>query len=250
MKLSKKTSQGMGSQLDANAWMITFADLIMLLLTFFVLLLTMKSMDTKEIENKFKFFSNEEGPLEYTDTRVTGDAADRAGEWQKTVFIENTKTLDQVLELMEGVVTSSDGDMEKKELKDILSITEDQRGVVVTIQSDELFDSGRAEIKTDRLHILDAAGTLLENASNEILIMGHTDNMPYTGDVFGSNYELSFFRALNVFYHLTERSGLNSGQLATGGYGDRMPKYSNDTPDSRAKNRRIEMVLRKVKYGG
>ena len=245
MKDLKKTNQGTGNQVDANAWMVTFADLIMLLLTFFVLLLTMKSMDTKEIERKLRYFSNEEGPLEYTETRISGEGADRIGEKQKTVFIEKTKTLQLLLELLEGVATSADRDLENKELKDLLSITEDHRGVVVTIQSDELFDSGKAEIKIDRLHILDAAGDLLKNASNDMLIMGHTDDIPYTGEAFSSNYELSFFRALSVFYHLTDRSGLNNRQLATGGYGDKSPKYTNDTPENRAKNRRVELVLRK-----
>jgi chemotaxis protein MotB len=248
MKGTRKTNQGIGNESDSNAWMVTFGDLIMLLLTFFVLLLSMKSMDTKEIEKKFKFFSNEEGPLEYTETRISGEAADRIGKKQKTIFIENTKLLKQALALMEGIVTSSERDIEKKELKNILSITQEQRGVVITIQSDELFESGKAEIKTDRFYILDAAGNLLKNASNEILIMGHTDNVPYRGDMFSSNHELSFFRALNVFDYLTERSALNPGQLATGGYGDRIAKYSNDTPENRAKNRRIELILRKVYY--
>jgi len=246
MKDLKKTSQGTGNQLDSNAWMVTFADLIMLLLTFFVLLLTMKSMDTKEIEKKLRYFSNEAGPLEYTETRISGEDADRTGKNQKTVFIENTKTLQQLLELMEGIVTSADRDRDKTELRDVVSITDDPRGVVVTIQSDELFDSGKAEIKTDRLHILDAAGTLLKNASNDIIIMGHTDNMPYRGDLFSSNYELSFYRALSVFHHLTERSGLSADRFATGGYGESLPKYSNDAPGNRAKNRRIEMILKKT----
>lgn len=249
MKGTRKTDQSIGNESDTNAWMVTFGDLIMLLLTFFVLLLTMKSMDIKEIEKKFKFFSNEEGPLEYTETRISGEAADRIGKKQKTVFIENTKALKQALNLMEGIVTSSERDIEKDDVKNMLSITQDQRGVVITIQSDELFESGKAEIKNDRLYILDAAGILLKNASNEILIMGHTDNLPYRGDLFSSNHELSFFRALHVFYYLTESSGLDPGQLATGGYGDRMAKYSNDTPENRAKNRRIEMILRKVNYG-
>ena len=206
----------------------------------------MKSMDTKEIEKKLRYFSNEAGPLEYTETRISGEDADRTGQKQKTVFIENTKTLQHLLDLMEGIVTFADRDQDQKELKDILSIADDPRGVVVAIQSDELFDSGKAEIKTDRLHILDAAGALLKNAANDILIMGHTDNMPYRGDLFSSNYELSFYRALSVFHHLTERSGLSAGRFATGGYGESLPRYPNDAPGNRAKNRRIEMILKKT----
>ncbi len=244
----KKTKQSTQGQIDPNAWMVTFADLIMLLLTFFVLLLTMKSMDTKEIEKKFKFFTSEGGPLEFAEIRISGEATDHLGTTQKTIFFENTEVLEQAFDLMEGITTHSVRNLKIEDLKNTLKITEGQRGVVITINSDELFDTGKAEIKTDQLFILDAAGSLLKNASNEILIMGHTDSIPYRSDIFSSNQELSFFRALSVFFYLTDNSGLNPGQLASGGYGDLMPRYSNDTPENRAKNRRIELILRKVKY--
>ena len=106
---------------------------------------------------------------------------------------------------------------------------------------------GEAEIRVDRLHILDEIGRLFRYAANDILVMGHTDNVPTTGTRFDSNMELSAYRALSVLYYLTDSRGLKAERLAAGGYGAFLPRYPNDTPEGRTKNRRVEFLLKKPK---
>jgi len=234
-----------GTKMDPNAWMTTFGDLIMLLLTFFVLLLTMKSMDSGALKEKLQEMSATQGPLEHSSSRPGGSLIDAQHSLKKSMVIKNKQTLEEVLKLFENL------DRKKAEeyhlLRQLIDIDEDDRGVVVTMQFDHLFDSGKAEVRSDRFPLLDSMGRLFRDVVNDIMIMGHSDNQPVQGGEFASNFELSFYRALSVMFYLTEGLGLESKHFASGGYGDLRPRYPNDSEENRLKNRRIEFILRKQK---
>ncbi len=238
-----KYTRSMG--INPNAWMITFSDLIMLLLTFFVLLLTMKTMDNKVLEKMFRKTTTARGPLEFVETRISGDVSEKIGFKQKTVMVEESDTLKKAFEILEGLDSIKTDDQTIKKIQESIEIEEDSRGVIVTLASDRLFEPGEAEINADNTFILDAAGRLLKNAGNNILIMGHTDNTVPGGVKFESNWELSFYRALSVYFYLSDSAGLRSEKMAVGGYGDVKPRFSNDSEINRAKNRRVEFVLKK-----
>ncbi|MBU1168209.1 MAG: OmpA family protein [Proteobacteria bacterium] len=221
-------------QTDPNAWMVTFGDLIMLLLTFFVLLLTMKSMDKRDTNQMFDYFIEAE------------DSAD-IGPY-KPAFRPQISDGEQ-LKPAQHITSNA---MLKKTLKSnyynfrkYYDVHEDERGLVVTLGSEHLFDPGMAEIRPGAVSILDLAGNLLADVSNEVLILGHTDNTPLRHGKFRSNWELSSYRALNVYHYLTEEYGISPGQLAPGGYGDTRPAHPNTSPENRAKNRRVEFILKK-----
>lgn len=230
-------------QADPNAWMTTFADLVMLLLTFFVLLLTMKSMDSGKAR---ELSLNAEGPLDYI-VRQEPDVNElESMHFINPVAVTSSEVLDMAIELLEGVEPMPEKDRPVTRLRDLIAdTTEDARGVTISFEADELFGSGQAEIRPDRLYILDAIARLFRYATNDILVMGHSDNVPLTGDHFASNLELSVWRALNVLHYLTDGQGIKPERLASGGYGDLLPRYPNDSPESRTKNRRVEFVLRK-----
>ena len=88
---------------DPNAWMVTFGDLIMLLLTFFVLLLTMKSMDSGALKDRFKDFAETTGPLEYSEMRAGGSLIEGAHVYKRSIVVSNNKTLEEVFDLLEGI---------------------------------------------------------------------------------------------------------------------------------------------------
>lgn len=232
-------------RVNPNAWMVTFSDLIMILITFFVLLLTMKSMDNNSLKEMFRSEPVSRGPLEIVDAGSEGEITALVGDRPKPVIVNSADVLTKALEAMQGVEPISDGKQNLSEMKEMIDISEDSRGVIVTLDTDHLFSSGKAEIRPDRLFILDNTARLLRHAANPVLVMGHTDNVPVRGGAFGSNWDLSFYRALSVFFYLSDSAGINPGNLAVGGYGDRMPRYPNDSPENRAKNRRVEFILKK-----
>lgn len=221
-------------QNDPNAWMVTFGDLIMLLLTFFVLLLTMKSMDSEDTEEMFDYFIEVEQVME-------------AGGYKPN---QGTPLPDNGLKKQVRYITSNA--MLKKTLKAsyynfrrYFDVDEDERGLVVTLDSEYLFEPGKAEIRKDGYAVLDMAGNLLAKASNDVLVLGHTDNVPIRKGRFRSNWDLSCYRALSVFDYLTVSYGISPSRLAPGGYGDTRPVAANTSDENRAKNRRVEFILKK-----
>jgi len=242
MASRKEINTGANDQVDPNAWMTTFGDLVMLLLTFFVLLLTMKSMDSGKVR---EIFVRTYGPLDFITKDDHVEPLAEFDHYIKAVVITSTEALEKAIDLLEGIDPIPNKKRAPIYLRDVIEVTETEKGVVITLESDRLFDSGEAGIDPDSLDILDAIGGLFRYATNDILIMGHTDTDPIRTDRFKSNRELSLYRSLSVLYYLVDNHGLQPERLAAGGFGDLTPRYPNDTAENRAKNRRVEFILRK-----
>jgi len=118
------------------------------------------------------------------------------------------------------------------------------RGLVVSIVTDQvLFDTGQAELKPVGQQVLDAVAPALRNLPNEVSIEGYTDNVPITGGPFQSNWELSAVRATTVLRYLVANDGLPAGRLSATGYADTRPIVPNDSPAHQQQNRRVEVVV-------
>jgi len=227
-------------KIDPNAWMVTFADLVMLLLTFFVLLLTMSSMDTKKLESLMTHFNEATGVLEFGGAKEVSDLQTFISSYNDTsnmLVIEQDKLLDTV-ELPESLRRMVDN------LNQKIVMTDDARGIVLSFHEDIIFNPGAAKIKKEVFPVLDAVADAINGSPNDILIMGHTDDIPIATDLYKSNWELSTYRGLAVLeYFLTEKE-LPSTRFAVGGYGSTRPEYPNDTPEHRALNRRVEIIFK------
>ena len=124
-----------------------------------------------------------------------------------------------------------------------LSVDIRQGRMVINLDDDILFDSGRTAVKSDGQDALeDLAGVLEDIDDREFLIAGHTDNIPIQSGRFDSNWELSTARAVEVVKHLQDK-GVSPNSLVAAGYGEHDPIASNETEETRAQNRRIEIVL-------
>jgi chemotaxis protein MotB len=119
-----------------------------------------------------------------------------------------------------------------------------QRGrMVVELSENILFDSGRADLKKEgQAALQEVAGVLTSIPDREFQIAGHTDNVPIKGPKFPSNWELSTARAVTVARFLASQK-VPENRLSAAGYADTQPVASNDAPEGRAQNRRIEIVL-------
>ncbi|MDD5019216.1 MAG: OmpA family protein [Candidatus Omnitrophica bacterium] len=144
----------------------------------------------------------------------------------------------------------------EEQLKGIkgVSLSMEDRGLVITFLDEVLFDSGKAKIKSDAFSALDKVSAVItEKAADfDIGVEGHTDNVPIKFSGWKSNWELSTARATSVLHYLVDK-GVSPGHLAAIGYGEFRPVAANDSLEGRRKNRRVEIVilpeLRKVVPG-
>lgn len=124
-----------------------------------------------------------------------------------------------------------------------LDVTMVNGRLVINMPQDILFKSGNADIgREGRAALLEVGGVLAELRDRQFQVEGHTDNVPISTRRFPSNWELSSARALSVV-HILEEGGVHSKNLSAAGYGEHHPVVSNDTADSRKRNRRIEIVV-------
>jgi chemotaxis protein MotB len=143
----------------------------------------------------------------------------------------------------EDLVKDLKGEIEKGEIK----VTQIQNKLSVNLVEKVLFDSGKAEVKTQGKDVLKKVGNILKGVKDkEIRIEGYTDDVPIGGALkqrFPTNWELSTQRATNVLRFLQDEAGVDGARLSAVGYGEFRPIADNKTPEGRAENRRIEIVL-------
>lgn len=120
-----------------------------------------------------------------------------------------------------------------------------EKGLVITVLDRVLFDSGKAKLKPGSYNILDKVARILkaEVPDKKVGIEGHTDNQPIKYSGWKSNWELSTARALNVLHYFEDDKGIDPERLTAIGYGPYRPVASNETPEGRQKNRRVEIVI-------
>jgi len=120
-----------------------------------------------------------------------------------------------------------------------------EKGLVITVVGDLLFDSGKAKIRSEAYPLLDKVSAILKDnmAQFNVGIEGHTDNVPIKHSGWKSNWELSSARALSVVHYLVKDQGISPERLSAIGYGEYRPVASNDSRDGRKQNRRVEIVI-------
>ena len=120
-----------------------------------------------------------------------------------------------------------------------------EKGLVITVVGDLLFDSGKDKIRPEAYSVLDKVATVLQEnlASYNVGIEGHTDNQPIKYSGWKSNWELSAHRALSVLNYLEKEEGIAGFRLSAIGYGEYHPVASNDTAQGRQLNRRVEIIV-------
>lgn len=249
----------------AAAWMNTFADLMNLLLCFFVLLFSMSTVDAQKFEQvaasfaqSFSIFtagasaigdgilvSNGVSQLNELDQYMnsTGKATD--GDIVPETLAEAEAKVEQAqIEESEQLAEKVEESIQEESLEGVVDVDITSQYVQLTLQGSLLFDSGSTVLKEESLPVLDKIGVMLERYSEgTIEIEGHTDNVPMSGAKYSNNDELSGGRSLSVFNYLIDHTNLDPSMVKHSGRGEYMPIADNSTAEGRAMNRRVEIRI-------
>lgn len=227
--------------LKGDEWLATYSDCVTLLLTFFVLLYSMSSVDQqklKEISEAFKtVMAGEKGEtlLEYD--LYNGQVPLIGGE--VTVDEPIDETVDTNQELYYRVKKYA----EENGISTVMDISLTERGIQIQLRDYILFESGTAQLKPESTVVLDKVSGLLHSIDNKILVEGHTDDVPINTSIYPSNWELSTARAVNVVKYFIEKNNLEPIRLSASGYGEYHPIVENTSNENRAKNRRVNILI-------
>lgn len=225
---------------DEAGWLVTYADLMTLLMVFFVLLYSLASFEKERYKTTIASVraivqksAEMQGVMTYLGQPDGFDKKIRIDD------ITGLRNRDAALyRSMENMVKNA-------ALKDRLSLDAGSGKIIITISGETLFPSGSATLNPTALPQIDGMVDLLtEYEEYTINIKGHTDNVPIATRAFPSNWELSAIRATTVLKHLISK-GIDPGRLTATGYADIIPLADNSTEENRAKNRRVEFVLEK-----
>ena len=151
---------------------------------------------------------------------------------------------EEKMKLSEDLAEKMEEALKESMMEDRVDVDFDADFVTLTLNGAFLFDSGRADIKSDAIPVLDKIGVLLTKyADSGIEIEGHTDSVPLNGGRYENNDVLSSYRALAVFNYLKDNTALDPATVKHSGRGEYMPIADNTTPEGRAKNRRVEIKI-------
>lgn len=221
---------------DSGTWMNIYADMVTLLLCFFVLLYSFSELDKAKFQQFLASFQGRsifDGgsvilPGPETDFPIDPGNSDDDPYWADT-----QRLYDHVLKYLEdhGLEGSIQVDME-------------ERGVQLRMSEHLFFDPGRADITPQGNKLLKLLLPLFQEIPNRVLVEGHTDTVPIDTAVFPSNWELSAGRSARVVRFFVEDNDLDPKRFIVIGYGEHQPIASNATAAGRALNRRVVLVIR------
>ena len=232
MDEEERTDSGGGG---APAWMATFADMMSLLLTFFVLLLSFATMDIVKfkdamgsIQQALGFLPTGTGVFQHTQVPT---------DFEKPMATSISKDTNEILsEELKSII-------KEQGLEDEIEVENSKRGVILRVRGRVFFEPGAAELKPQSYPILEKIAELMKRFPYRVSIEGHTDNIPVSGGKYSSNWELSTARAFAALKFLKEKTGVDVKRINIAGFADTHPIAPNDTPEGRAKNRRVEIVF-------
>ncbi|MBU5314234.1 flagellar motor protein MotB [Tissierella carlieri] len=220
----------------APEWLTTYSDLVTLLLCFFILLYSFSNVDAEKFRSIMASFQGGSGVLDGGTTL----------EFPIESFEDDLD--EELLSLLKDLEEYT----ETLGLEEKIIIKPEERGLVVRFLENILFDSGSADIKQESIEILKSVAEILnrdEFSKRQIKVEGHTDSDPILrSSKFPTNWELSSARATNVLRYLVEVENIEGNRVSSSGYSYYRSIAPNDTPENKAKNRRVDIVILRDSY--
>ncbi|MCF8567482.1 OmpA family protein [Alicyclobacillus tolerans] len=226
----KVKSQGHSS---TERWLLTYSDLITLLMVFFVILFAMSKIN----EYKFNELKKILAVQFHGQTSLLN-----AESPSNPVPLPKTASTDQ--QQLNNLYTKIQQYIQRNHLQNKVSVYNEPRGVQITFRDVALFDTGSAQLLSNALPALKGIAPFFNTVPNTILVEGYTDNQPIHTAEFPSNWQLSASRAISVLQFL-QGQNINPNRMAAVGYGQYHPVAPNDTSNNRQLNRRVNIVVLK-----
>lgn len=249
------------------SWIVTFADLMTLLLTFFILLLSFSKLDADKYRRIAYSMSQAFGvpwaPQSQTEPAIPTDwlpqrgddpqaGKDQHNDDQSTATREEAIPSQQqmahylsdlALEQNDGLASALIAQLEQEISEQALAIRFDEKGVIISFTEKASFPSGSVELRQYMRPVLLKVVDQLANCSGDIKVVGHTDDQPVQSGRFRSNWDLSAARAVSVVHQLVLDGRLNARRVSAVGLAETKPLVPNSDAENRAKNRRVEVLI-------
>ncbi|WP_027853733.1 flagellar motor protein MotB [Marinobacterium litorale] len=265
----------------APAWMATFSDLMSLLMCFFVLLLSFSEMDVLKfkqlagsmreafgVQNQIKvedipkgtsIIAQEFSPGRPEPTPLNEVRQMTINNDMSTLDIrsqEGEATIKDKLEGLQELIKQQEQQAQQdavqfaqalaQEIGDgAVEVETEGTKLIIRVKEQGSFDSGSAELKFAYIPVIAKIRDVLLDVSGRVAIEGHSDNIPYSGARFESNWDLSSARALAVAHELFSDPRIDESRFQVAGYADSKPLVPNNSPENRSRNRRVEIVIQK-----
>lgn len=247
------------------AWMNTFADLMNLLLCFFVMLFAMSTVNEEKFEKVVASFQKTWSILPSGGASIGDGEMISSGVSQLENFdvyyneVMNTETNDEQTEEEQDIAEAYEAQslaesekmaeqieqaIEQYGIQDQVEVDFNAEYVILNMNGALLFDSGKAELRQEAYPLIDKLGKIISVYDRNIIeVEGHTDNVPIHSSKYEDNNVLSMYRALTVADYLRDTTSVNPAYVKSSGRGEYVPIADNSTPEGRARNRRVEIKI-------
>jgi chemotaxis protein MotB len=216
-----------------DRWLISYADFITLLFAFFVTMYAISTVDQKKLAKAVAAFHTA-----FADSQVSPGPTPLPSLPRPPAGPPGTPAEGTLGDLKARLATRLGPGLEHR-----VELNMDQRGLVVSVREAGSFSTGRAELVPEAQELFRQIALNLVDISNHVRVEGHTDDVPIHTVRYASNWELSTARATNVVAFFTEQVALPPDRLSAAGYAEFHPRVPNDSPDHRAENRRVDIVV-------
>lgn len=221
-------------------WLVSYADFITLLFAFFVVMYSVSSVN----EGKYRTVSESiKAALNPVASQPASRLPFHVGESKPHVISPdlaaiNEPAIRRIREMLKSMQKGA-----KIDVQDVRVIDNGNGSITISLPDWILFRSGEAMVRPEAVEFLKSVADVLIEMGRHVRVLGHTDNVPIRTAQFPSNWELSAARAVMMVRIFSELQGVPAGHLSATGFGDSRPISDNLTPEGRAKNRRVEIVV-------
>jgi chemotaxis protein MotB len=230
-RLKRVSARGPVESAGMMRWLLTYADMITLLLALFIILFAISNVSRVKFQRLATAIS---GGFNSSDSANNPPNGGVVGTQHGRTDEAN----------MGSVKAQIDKYISRQNLQNKVQTRIDRQGLVITLLSDKAYyDSGSADLRPETKELLDVIGAQLRGVRNEVRVEGNTDSVPIATASYPTNWELSAARATGVTRYLVERDKIVPTRISFAGYGQFRPKFPNDNDAHRQQNRRVDIVI-------